>query len=259
MRCWKTPIAGFAVVLLVVSAGAALGAESIESLVKKVDAKLYYPQTQGMQSLQADVQSSLLQQRIQNTPEAKNVKLTFYWAQPYKARFALSGVPQSLQYEAGELERQLAMWSERLVPKPLALQLADQKCSLKEDEKTYTIDARTTAPGAFIWAMKYTIDKKSLLPTVWQISTDNWTADVHIQYEGMPTGQSYPKAMSASAEGTDVKIQLTHTLVGKFLLAESMSVTFTGGDGAAQTSTLKLSNHRINQPIPAGTFPAARQ
>ena len=258
MRQTKVLLVGLAVGVLAVTAGMAGEAETVESLVKKVDAKLYYPQMQGLRSLQADAQSSLLTSRLEQAPpEARQAKLAFYWAQPYQTRFRVTGVPDAYSGEAREVERNLSMWSERIVPKPLGLALADYTCRLTENESSYVIDARTTAPTAFFWAMKYTIDKKSLLPNRWHISTNEWEADVEIAYEAVPTGQFYAKRLKAQGDGTEVTIEKTHTAVGQFLLVDSLAVTFAGSDGTRQTSTLKLSNFRPNQPIPPDTFPKA--
>lgn len=256
MRGTKILTGGLAVLLLACLTGVVSAAETVESLVKKVDAKLYYPQTQGMRSLQADVKSSWLQQQLQQAPEARNARLTFYWAQPYRLRFRITGVPASLADQARQVERQLSMWGERIVPKPLGLALADYKCKLSENEKAYVIDARTTAPSAVIWAMRYTIDKKSFLPTKWRLTTNEWEADVDIQYNALPTGKYYATVLKAKANGTDLKIQRTHKAIGPYFLVETLTVTFTGDDGTERSSALTLSNHRFNQPIPPGTFPA---
>ena len=68
---WLGMLVGFA-------AAAANAAEDLKSLIQKVDAKLYYPQTDGLRSLQADVESSLLADQLKNAPEAKDVKLVFW-------------------------------------------------------------------------------------------------------------------------------------------------------------------------------------
>jgi hypothetical protein len=259
MRHARTMLAVTAVALLGLAVGKAAAAEALQSLVKKVDAKMYYPQQRAMRSLQADVQSSQLEEQIKNSPEAKNVKLLYYWSAPYKQRFVLSGVPDSMSEQADRFERQLAMWGERLVPKPLELTLADYKCTVGENEKSFTIDAQATSPSARIESMKYTIDKKTLLPTLWNIGTGSWSADVEIKYEEVPGGGlSIPIEMKAKADQNDITLKLTYKMVEKWYLPESLTVSFAGSDGSQRTSILRLSNYKINQPLPADVFPAQK-
>lgn len=258
MRRLNTPVVAVAAALLFFAAGTATAAETLESLIKKVDAKLYCPQKEGVRTLQADVKSSMLERLLQNNPEAKNVQLKFYWSQPSHQRFALTGVPDSLSYQASEFESQLSMWGDLLVPKPLAVALADYKATLSENEKSYVVDARTTDPAAPIWAMKYTINKETFLPTRWSISTDQFDADVDITYERLASGQYLAVGMKAQADGTVVPIKLTYKRVGKWTLAQTLAVSFESSDGTQQL-TLSLSNHKVNQPIPAGTFPKTQR
>jgi len=258
MRHARAMFAAAAAVLLGLAAGKAPAAEAFQSLVRKVDAKLYYPQQSGMRSLQADVQSSLLDEQIAGSPDAKKVKLTYYWAAPYKQRFVLSGVPDSMSDQAQRFERQLAMWGERLVPKPLELTLADYKCTVGENDKAFTIDAQATSPSARIESMKYAIDKKTLLPTPWQLSTSSWSADTEIKYEQAPGGLAVPVEMKAKADQNELTLKFAYKTVEKLYLPESLTVSFTGGDGA-RTNTLRLSNFKINQPLPADVFPVAKE
>jgi len=252
-------VVGLVAVLIGFGAGAVGAAEELESLVKKVDAKIYYPQKAGLRSLQADVESSRLAEQLKDAPEAKNVKVTFYWSEPYKQRFVVSGAPDSMADQVQRIEGQMAMWGERMVPKPLALTLADYKCTVGEDEKTFSIDAQAKAADARIPSMKYTIDKKALLPTRWHIETANWSADVDIKYEPVGEGQSLPAEMKAKADQNDLTIGLKYKKVEKWTLPESLSVKFVGGDGNERTTTLKLSNYKLNQPIPANVFPESQK
>jgi len=259
MARFSAKIVAIALALAVMAVGAARAAESLQSIIQKVDAKMYYPQNEGMRSLQADVESSRLADQIKDSPEAKNVKLTFYWSAPYKQRFVLSGVPDSFSDQARRMEEQLALWGERLVPRPLALTLADYKCTVSEDEKTYSIDAQTTAPSARIEAMKYTLDKKTLLPTRWHIAASNFSADVDIKYEPLADGKLLPVEMKVKADQNDMTLKMAWKKVEKWTVAESLTVDFTGSDGTERVSTLRLSNHKINQPLPADVFPASQK
>ena len=74
--------------VIVENAGEATAAETLESVIKKVDSKIYYPR---MRSLQADAESSRLKQQLENVPNAESIKLTFYWTRPDKQRFVVSG------------------------------------------------------------------------------------------------------------------------------------------------------------------------
>jgi len=259
MRRFHTVGVAVAVALLGLSAGAATAAESIQSLVQKVDAKLYYPQKEGMRSLQADAQSSWIAERLQNIPEGKNVQVRFYWSEPAKQRFVIGGAPESLADQVRQAERGLAMWGEQLVPKTLALTLADYKCSLREDEKSFILDASTTAPSARFPAMSYTIDKKTLLPTRWHLETTNWTGDVDIKYDRQASGQFLPVEMKARPGQNDVTIRTAYKKVEKWTLAESLTFSFVSDDGTTRTNSLRLSNFKINQPLPADVFPADRR
>jgi hypothetical protein len=259
MRRFHTVGVVVAVALLGVSVGAATAAENLQSLIQKVDAKLYYPQQVGLRSLQADVESSRLGEMLKDSPEAKNVKLMFHWSAPYKQRFILSGVPEGRSEDARRFEGQLAIWGERLVPKPLALTLAGYKCTVGEDEKSFSIDAQSTAPSARIEAMKYTIDKKTLLPMRWHIATSNFSADVAIKYEPLAEDKSLPVEMKAKADQNDITLKMTWKKIEKLTLAESLTIAFVGDDGATRTSSLRLSNHKINQPLPADVFPASEK
>ena len=254
MRRLHTPVAAVAAALLIFAAGTATTAETLESVIKKADAKLYYPQNEGLSALQADVQSSMLDEYVQNNPDLKNIRLNFYWSLPYKSRFAATGVPQEASYQAREFEQQLDMWGQWFVPKPLALTLADYKAKLSENEQSYVIDGSTTAPAAQIWAMKYAINKETFLPTRWSISTDQFDADVDIKYERLASGQYLPVQLKAQADGTVVTIKLAYKKVDKWTVGESVNISFESGEGPQQM-TLRLLNHKLNQPIPAGTFP----
>lgn len=259
MRGHNKWVAAIAALVAVALATAVPAAESLDSIIKKVDAKLYYPQDFGLRSLQADVQSSWLNEQLKIYPQAAKAKLRFYWAAPYRHRFHLSGIPDSLSYEARDLERQLAMWGNWLVPKPLAVSLATYKCTLKEDEKSYIIDARTTEPSAFIWSAQYTIDKKTLIPTKMFLGTTSWDADITMRYYSPVPGKYLPIEMKAAADGNTATIKLTYRKVGKWTLTDSLSLTFMGSSGTEETVTLRLSNFKLNQPIPAGIFPAAKR
>jgi len=252
MRRLDTLAVGVATALLIFPvAGTATAAETVESLVKKVDAKLYYPQTEGLRTLQADVQSSLSEVAMVQYPVGE---MKFYWSQPYQARFALTGVAEG----ARDAESELSPFAHWFVPMPLELIVKPYTANLTESETSYLIDLKTTDPAASVWAMTYTISKETLLPTRWNLSTDQADLNMTIKLERLPSGKYLPVAIAGSPVGmedVEVAFKVTHKKVGTWTLGESMTLSVAGGEWFI----LRLMNHKVNQPIPPGTFPEAQR
>lgn len=229
---------------------------ALNEVVKKVDAKIAYPR---MKSLEADAESSWLKQQMENTPGTENVKLKFYWQRPDKSRFVVTGAPEAMADQAREVENMLGIWCDMVVTRRLASILKDYNATLKDEEKSWVIDARAKDPSSPFWSMKYTIDKESALPTKWYMSTNDWDADVTVKYQKMKSGKMRPIEWNAQANGTKVVSRVTLTKVGRRQLAETLTITFTSDDGTERTSTVKLSNHVVNKPIPEGMFPPEKE
>jgi hypothetical protein len=82
---------------------------------------------------------------------------------------------------------------------------------------------------------------------------------VDIKYEPLAEGKSLPVEMKAKADQNDIRLQMTWKKIENLTLAESLTIAFVGDDGTTRTSSLRLSNYKINQPLPAGISPATSE
>jgi len=152
-----------------------------EKVVKLVDSRIYYPQSQGLSSLSCKLSSPYIYEMFakiaQNRPgseqifEDVKINVTYYWSSGYGSKFIVEGLPDYLPSlkepismvflgPSGEQGQGVEIF---IIPQTEKDQLAPFKLSLKKEKGKLTVVGTSPDPDAGFRQYDLVVDPKNWL------------------------------------------------------------------------------------------------